>query len=112
MSQGETADTAVETNSKTEKRTLYCSKCLTRYTSGESDCVTCKVPLESEQPREGSIFKPKIDIPFLAFAAVFLGFHARLPGEAQSFGMILLVVGFAALVAFRAIGYAEWLGRR
>ena len=42
----------------------------------------------------------------------FCAFYRQLPGEAQSFGLIFLIVGAAALVAFRAIGQAEWLGRR
>jgi hypothetical protein len=70
------------------------------------------VPLVAEQPRDESLFRPKIDIPFAIFAVAFLGSYGRLPGEAQSFGAIALVVGFATLVVFRAISYAEWLGRR
>jgi hypothetical protein len=70
------------------------------------------VPLTHEQPRDEPLFKPKIDLPFIAFAVLFVVFYSRLPGEAQSFGLIFLVVGALALLASRAIGYSEWLGRR
>jgi hypothetical protein len=97
---------------KPERRTTYCPKCRTRYAYDASECVTCGVPLTAEQPPDESIFRPKIDLPFLLFAAVFLGTYARLPGEAQSFGLIALIVGAATIVTFRVISRAEWLGRR
>lgn len=95
---------------KTEPR--YCPKCNTRYTYEASECVTCAVALTDVQPRDESFFKPKIDLPALLLAALFIFYYGSLPGEAQSFGLIALVVGFAALAASRAIGYSEWLGRR
>ncbi len=97
---------------KTEKRTLYCPKCHTRYATSAEECVTCKRALVGEQPQDDPLFKPKIDLPFVVLAVLFMWFYSGLPGEAQSFGMIFLLVGAAALVAFRLIHYAEWLGRR
>jgi hypothetical protein len=90
----------------------YCPKCHTRYAYEAETCVTCDAALTTEQPRDESLFRPKVDLPFLALAAVFAATYARLPGEAQSFGLIFLIVGFATIVTFRAIGYSEWLGRR
>lgn len=97
---------------KTEKRTLYCPKCHTRYAHSAEECVTCQQALVAEQPQDDSFFKPKIDVPFVALSVLFLWFYSGLPGEAQSFGMIFLLVGAATLVTFRLIDYAEWLGRR
>lgn len=102
----------VEPAAKHERRTTYCPTCRTRYAVDATECVTCAVPLVADQPRDASLFRPKIDLPFLLAAGAFVATYARLPGEAQSFGMIALVVGFATLVTFRAIGHAEWLGRR
>jgi hypothetical protein len=93
-------------------QTAYCPKCRARYTYETDRCAACDVELTHTQPRDEPIFKPKVDIPFLLFAVLFIAFYRQLPGEAQSFGLIFLVVGAAALVAFRAIGQAEWLGRR
>ena len=102
----------VESAEKLERRTTYCPTCRTRYAVDATECVSCKVPLVGEQPRDESLFHPKTDLPFLVVAGAFVATYARLPGEAQSFGLIALVVGFVTLVTFRAIGYAEWLGRR
>jgi len=93
-------------------RTTYCPQCHTRYTTGAEECVTCKVALVAKQPRDASPFKPAIDVPFLVLATLYIVFFNRLPGEAQSFGLIFLLVGFLTLVAFRLIDHAEWLGRR
>lgn len=110
MTTGE-APTA-ERAEKAERRTSYCPTCRTRYAVDATQCVSCGVPLVAEQPRDESLFRPAIDLPFLVAAGAFVAAYARLPGEAQSFGMIALVVGFATLVTFRAIAHAEWLGRR
>jgi hypothetical protein len=90
----------------------YCPKCHARYAYEADACVTCGAALTTEQPRDESLFHPKVDLPCLAFAAAYAFFYPRLPGEAQSFGLILLVVGFVTIVTFRAISYSEWLGRR
>ena len=90
----------------------YCPTCHTRYVGDAAECVTCNAPLVAEQPRDSSPFKPKIDVPFAAAAVLFAIFFARLPGEAQSFGVIFLLVGFLTIVTFRLIDHAEWLGRR
>jgi hypothetical protein len=97
---------------KTKPSTTYCPKCHTRYTTGAGECVTCKVALESTQPRDTSAFKPSIDVPFVAAAILFAIFFKQLPGEAQSFGVIFLLIGFLTIVTFRLIDHAEWLGRR
>ena len=90
----------------------YCPKCMTRYAYDAGECVTCGVALSDEQPRDESLFKPMIDVPALLLAALFVFFYGSLPGEAQSFGLIAIIVGFSALAAGRLIGYSEWLGRR
>ncbi|HQR39391.1 MAG TPA: hypothetical protein PLF26_13445 [Blastocatellia bacterium] len=97
---------------KPARRVLYCPKCGTRYTFETAECVSCKSPLSEKQPRDESLFRPKIDLPFAAFAVLYFVGYGRLTGEAQSFGLIALIVGFAAIVAFRTISYYEWLGRR
>ncbi len=97
---------------KPKTAVAYCPKCYTRYTTGAEECVTCKVTLEAEQPRDTSAFKPSVDVPFVALAVLFAIFFNRLPGEAQSFGFIFLLVGFLTIVTFRLIDHAEWLGRR
>ena len=97
---------------KTKPSTTYCPKCYTRYTNGAEECVTCKVTLDTVQPRDTSVFKPSVDVPFIALAVLFAIFFNRLPGEAQSFGFIFLLVGFVTIVTFRFIDHAEWLGRR
>ena len=93
-------------------RVRYCPSCRARYAYDAKKCVACDVDLVDEQPRDVSLFNPKIDVPFVALAILFGVFYGRLPGEAQSFGLIFFVVGFATLATFRAIFYAEWLGRR
>jgi hypothetical protein len=97
---------------KPARRVLYCPKCGTRYTYEIAECEACSVALGPTPPRDEPLFKPKIDIPFALFAIAFIAGYGRLTGEAQSFGLIFLIVGFAAIVAFRAIAYSEWLGRR
>jgi hypothetical protein len=96
----------------TKPNIAYCPKCYTRYTTGAEECVTCKVTLEAAQPHDASTFKPSIDIPFVALAVLFAIFFKQLPGEAQSFGFIFLLVGFLTIITFRLIDHAEWLGRR
>jgi hypothetical protein len=95
-----------------KSRTSYCPRCHTRYAYDATECVTCATALVDAQPRDTSIFRPKIDLPFLLFAVLFLAFYGRLPGEARSFGTIFLVVGAVTLVTFRYIRHAEWIGRR
>lgn len=95
-----------------DRRVRYCPTCHARYVKAASECVACAKPLVDTQPRDVALFRPAIDIPFvLAFALYVMG-YGKLNGEAQSFGLIFLIVGFATLVTFRAISYAEWLGRR
>ena len=101
-----------EEAAKPEKRVRYCAKCGARYTYETADCAACNAPLTDTQPRDLALIRPKIDLPFAIFAVAFIATYGRLTGEAQSFGLIALIVGFAAIVAFRGISYAEWLGRR
>jgi hypothetical protein len=95
-----------------KSRVRYCPSCQSRYAYDATKCVACDVDLVDQQPRDVSLFNPKVDVPFVALAVLFAFFYNQLPGEAQSFGKIFFIVGFATLVTFRAIFYAEWLGRR
>ena len=97
---------------KSKPSVAYCPKCHMRDTTGATECVTCKVALDAAQPRDKSIFKPSIDIPFIALAVLFAIFFKQMIGEAQSFGVIFLLVGFLTIITFRLIDQAEWLGRR
>jgi hypothetical protein len=97
---------------QTKPRVAYCPTCHTRYATDADECLTCNTALVAEQPRDTPIFRPKIDVPFAVLAALFLAFFGRLPGEAQSFGLIFLLVGFLTILTFRLIDHAEWLGRR
>jgi len=90
----------------------YCPKCHARYTFEAAECVTCKVALVDSQPSDEPIIRPLIDVPFVLVAVAFLLAYGRLPGEAQSFGLIFLLVGGLTIVTFRAIARSEWLGRR
>jgi hypothetical protein len=101
-----------EQETTTKRETRYCPQCLTRYTYDASECVTCNVALTAEQPRDESLFHPKIDVPAIALSVLFFVFYSQLPGEAQSFGLIAVVVGLATLVVMRFVHYSEWLGRR
>lgn len=94
------------------RQTRYCPTCQARYIKAETECVTCHVSLVEDQPRDVSLFRPELDLPFVLVLALFVFGYDRLNGEAQSFGLIFLLVGFAILVTFRAISYVEWLGRR
>ena len=96
----------------TKRETRYCPQCFTRYTYDTGECVTCGVALSTEQPRDEPLFRPKIDIPAIALSILFFVFYDDLPGEAQSFGLIAVIVGLATLVVMRFIHYSEWLGRR
>jgi hypothetical protein len=93
-------------------RVRYCPSCRSRYAYDATKCVACDVDLVDQQPRDVSLFNPKIDVPFVLLAALFAFTYRQLPGEAQSFGTIFFIIGFATLATFRAIFYAEWLGRR
>lgn len=109
-------DTADESASpmagSADRKVRYCPTCHARYARAASECVTCSVALVDNQPRDIALFRPELDVPFVvAFVLYVLG-HDKLNGEAQSFGLIFLIVGFATLVTFRAISYVEWLGRR
>jgi len=96
----------------TDRKTLYCPSCHSRFLNASEECSACHVKLVGVQPRDVSLFRPLIDVPFVLAAMLFYFGYDRLNGEAQSFGLIFLILGFATLVTFRAIGYAEWLGRR
>lgn len=98
--------------SAADRRVRYCPKCHARYTRAGNECVTCSVPLVDQQPRDIALFRPELDVPYVLALALFVWGYDRLNGEAQSFGLIFLIVGFATLVTFRAISYVEWLGRR
>jgi hypothetical protein len=115
------ADTTQETSPSTDRdagassadrRVRYCPTCQARYVKAASECVACAVPLVDEQPRDFSIFRPELDVPFVLALGLYIYGYNRLNGEAQSFGLIFLIVGFATLITFRAISYVEWLGRR
>ena len=93
-------------------RVMYCPSCRSRYAYDAKTCVACDVDLVDQQPRDVSLFNPKIDVPFVLLAVLFFAYYGRLPGEAQSFGLIFFIIGFATIATFRAIFYAEWLGRR
>ena len=106
------AGSSVETASSADRKIRDCPKCHARYAKAASECVTCSVALVDEQPRDIALFRPELDVPFVIAFALYVFGHDKLNGEAQSFGLIFLIVGFATLVTFRAISYAEWLGRR
>ena len=95
-----------------DRRVRYCPTCHARYVKAVDECVSCAVALVDEQPRDIALFRPGLDVPFVLALALFVWGYGRLNGEAQSFGLIFLIVGFATLVTFRAISYVEWLGRR
>lgn len=95
---------------KTQPR--YCPTCHARYAYDAETCVTCDVALTTEHPRDESLFRPKIDLPVIALGVLFVVFYSRLPGEAQSFGLIALVVGISAILVLRYINHVEWQGRR
>ncbi len=95
-----------------DRRVRYCPTCHARYLKAADECVSCAVALVDEQPRDFALFRPELDLPFVVLLALYIWGYSRLNGEAQSFGLIFLIVGFATLVTFRAISYVEWLGRR
>jgi hypothetical protein len=104
--------TTEQKESPVKPRVTYCPSCHSRYAYDAKKCVACDVDLVDRKPRDFSLFIPKIDVPLVVLAVLFGWFYDRLPGEAQSFGLIFFIIGFATLVTFRAIFYAEWLGRR
>lgn len=110
---GRTTDESVSPKaSSADRKVRYCPTCHARYARAASECVTCSVALVDDQPRDIALFRPELDVPFVVAFALYVFGHDKLNGEAQSFGLIFLIVGFATLVTFRAISYAEWLGRR
>jgi len=106
------AATAAPVAAPAGKHVRYCPSCRARYVREADVCVSCATPLVDRQPRDVAILRPALDVPFLAALVLFVMYQHLLPGEARSFGLIFLIVGGATLVTFRAIAYAEWLGRR